>query len=123
MLDLCALREDGVASIDMDGGSPELLIEPWKIRYERLRGFFKKALTRYEGLEGKQFRDDLKLLALPSLSTTVRVQPTASSHAVQYGLKRVMRLRQPRSGALLTAFAQYQARAAFAHPFDPRIPT
>ena len=61
------------------------------------------------------------MLALPRLSTTVRVQATVIDQTVQYDLKRVMRLRQPRSGALLTAFAQYQARVAFEHPFDHRV--
>ena len=68
----------------------------------------------------KQVDGDLKSLALPRFSTTVRVDVAVSGQTVQYGLKRVMRLRQPRSGALLTSFAQYQARAAFKHDFDPR---
>ena len=121
VLDLCALREDGVARIDVEAASPELLIEPWKMRYKRLQKFFNAALTRYKELEDKQLSNELKMLALPRLSTTVRVQATVSGQTVQYDLKRVMRLRQPRSGALLTAFAQYQARVAFEHPFDHRV--
>ena len=36
---------------------------------------------------------------------------------MQYTVQRTIRLRQPWSGALLTEFAQYQARAAFEHDF------
>ena len=53
VLDLCALREDGVARIDVEAASPELLIEPWKMRYKRLQKVFNAALTRYKELGGQ----------------------------------------------------------------------
>ena len=120
VLDLCAVRADGSAVIQVNANSPELLIPPWQARYKKLKRFFKTALERWEILGAKQVDGDLKSLALPRFSTTVRVDAAVSGQTVQYGLKRVMRLRQPRSGALLTSFAQYQARAAFQHDFDPR---
>ena len=123
VVDLCATQQDGVARIEVDAESPELLIAPWKERYERLRRYFRTALDRYEQLRTRQVSDELKLLALPKLSATATAQATAGNRTVQYGFKRVMRLRQPWSGALLTAFAQFQARAAFEHPFDYRAPT
>ena len=54
------------------------------------------------------------------LSTTVEVRATVAEKEVTYDLERVMRLRQPWSGALLTALAHYQARAAFEHPLPQR---
>ena len=122
VLDLCALREDAVAAIEIDAACPERLIEPWKNRYERLQKFFAAALKRYEKLRGKQVEDQLKSLALPVPSTTIGLAASVSGKTVEYGLKRVMRLRQPWSGVLLSALAQYQARAAFEHPFDHRLP-
>ena len=122
VLDLCALREDGVALIEIGAACPELLIDPWKKRYERLQKFFEAALDRYEKLGNKRVEDEMKSLALPVPSTTVRLAGTVRDKTVRYSLKRVMRLRQPWSGALLSAFAQYQARAAFEHPFDDRVP-
>ncbi len=124
ILDLCAIRADGSAMIQINAAGPELLIPPWTARYKRLKRVFKTALGRWERLgdsqvANNQVADELKSLALPRFSTTVRVDPTVQGETVQYGLKRVMRLRQPRSGALLTSFAQYQARAAFEHVFDP----
>ena len=90
------------------------------LTYKELHRVFKTALGRWEQLGNRQVDNELKSLALPRFSTTVRVDAAVEGEIVQYGLKRVMRLRQPRSGALLTSFAQYQARAAFKHVFGPR---
>ena len=122
VLDLCALRPDGVAAINVDTACPDLVIAPWKTRHERLQRFFKAALSRYRQLEESQF-SELKSLVLPLASGTVQFQASANDNTVDYNLKRVMRLRQPRSGALLTALTQFQARAAFQHPFERRVPT
>ena len=122
VLDLCALQGAGSAEIEIDAACPEGLIEPWKKRYKRLQSFFAKALDGYEELRKKQVKDELKLLALPVPSATIQLAATVSGKTVGYDLKRVMRLLQPWSGFLLTAFAQYQARAAFEHPFDHRLP-
>ena len=120
VLDLCAISADGSATIQLDAASPELLIAPWKVRYKELSRIFKTAHGLWESLEEKQVNLQLKLLTMPTFSTTVRVDAAVHGKTVQYSLKRVMRLRQPRSGALLTRFAQYQARAAFEHEFDQR---
>jgi len=122
VLDLCALRTDGVATVDKDGECPGVVIESWARRYERLQKYFSAAFGRYEELAERGVKNELKALALPTLSETLRVSSSFDGSTLRYDLKRVMRLRQPRSGALLTAFAQYHARAAFEHPFDHRVP-
>ena len=122
VLDLCVLRPDGVATVDVTAPCPDLLIEPWKARYARLQRFFAAALARYRQVEDRTDCNEFKLLALPAPSTTVPFRVTAGVQTVGYDLKRVMRLRQPRAGALLTALAQHQARAAFEHPLDHSIP-
>ena len=123
VLDLCVFQPDGVAKIDVDVACPDWLIEPWRARYNRLARLFGDALRGYAELEEKELRTDLKLLALPRLSATVAQKANAEDRTVDYGLRRVSRLRQPRSGALLSAFAQYHARAAFEHPFEEEIQT
>ena len=120
VLDLCVFQADGIAKIDLMSPCPELLIEPWKARYDRLEKLFAMALKQYETLESKGLKELLKSLALPRLSTTVEVRATVAEKEVTYDLERVMRLRQPWSGALLTALAHYQARAAFEHPLPQR---
>ena len=67
--------------------------------------------------------NEFEALALPAAPSTVRFPVTAQGQTLMYDLKCVMRLRQPRSGALLTGMAQHQARAAFEHPFEHSIPT
>ena len=123
VLDLCSFREDGVACIEVGMECPELLIEPWKKRFRRLQNFYGAVLTQYEQLRGGRLGNEVQLLALPKPSGTVAIKGSLRGRTVRYGLKRVLRLRQPRSGALLTAFSQYQARAAFEHPFAHRFPT
>ena len=123
VLDLCVLQKDGAATIDLDATSPELVIEAWRKRHNLLRRFFHTALTRYKQLEQKGVKKELRSLALRTPSTTLRLPTRVDSKTLQYGLRRVMRLRQPWSGAMLTAYTHYQARAAFEHPLDHRIPT
>ena len=120
VLDLCAICTDGSATIQVEATSPELLIVPWKARHTQLKRVFKAALGQWKQLNAKQLKNELKSLALPRFSTTLRVAPVLLGENVQYGVKRVMRLRQPWSGALLTSFTQYQARAAFEHALHAR---
>ena len=68
-------------------------------------------------LTDKAINDETAALALPGSSITLDVVPVASAMTLRYELRRTMSLRQPWSGALLTEFAQYQARAAFEHAF------
>lgn len=121
VLDLCAMRRDGAAMIDPKEDCPTALIEPWQERHGKLCKYFGKALGRYEQLTAKKHDDDVTLIALPGSSNTLRLEPAVNDGKLQYGVKRVLRLRQPWSGALLTEFTQYQARAAFEHFFGPCV--
>ena len=53
VLDLCAVCEDGSAAIDVGVETPELLIEPWRVRYGKLRKLFVKALATHTGGDGQ----------------------------------------------------------------------
>ena len=117
VLDLCAVCEDGSAEIDVNEECPTLLIEPWQKRYQKLRRFFGEALDRYEELENKDLDEETPSLALPGSTTFLKLGPNVTGKTLKYGVKRMLRLRQPWSGALLTKFAQYQARTAFDHYF------
>ena len=117
VLDLCAVNSDGSAAIDVDAAEPELLIEPWRVRYAKLRKLYCQALRAHDRLKGGGFEGETASLALPGSSNTLDFSPIVNGKSVRYGVERTIRLRQPRSGALLTEFAQYQARAAFEHDF------
>ena len=118
VLDLCVFGIGGEVKIEVGGPCPELIIEPWKRRHTYLQRFFRTALTNHKILVAKKVPERLRLLALPKLSTSVTVQPHVNADVVHYGIKRMLRIRQPWSSALLTAFSQHQARAAFEHRFE-----
>ena len=117
VLDLCAITDDGSASIDVNEDTPELLIGPWMVRHKKLRRLFSSALDARVELIEAETNDETASLVLPGSSVTLDIRPAATATTLQYDVKRTMRLRQPWSGALLTEFTQYQARAAFEHYF------
>ena len=117
VLDLCVLSGDGSATIDLEALAPRVLIEPWKGRHRRLSKVFDTALKTHEGLTNCGADADAALLALPGRWNTLALEPVVAGNTVRYAVQRTIRLRQPWSGALLTEFAQYQARAAFEHDF------
>ena len=117
VLDLCVLQADGRAAVDVEEECPDLLIEGWEKRARKLQNHFRKALDQQRDLAVAGLCSEVASLALPDASTTLKVGKEGAGGTVTYGIRRVMRLRQPWSGALLTEFAQYQARAAFEHYF------
>ena len=104
----------------MSAERPELLTEPWRVRHQKLCKFFGRALNQYDELTKAAVDDEIASLVLPGSSTTLKLRSVVAGKTLQYGVKRILRLRQPWSGALLSEFAQYQARAAFEHPFGHR---
>ena len=120
VLDLCVLHTEGRAAVDVGAQCPELLIEGWEKRAKKLQKHFHKVLELQRALAVK-LGDEVASLALPDASSTLNIGKEGSGGEVTYGIRRVMRLRQPWSGALLTEFAQYQARAAFEADFGYRV--
>ncbi|MDE2847512.1 MAG: hypothetical protein OXO51_12445 [Gemmatimonadota bacterium] len=117
VLDLCTFSNDGMAKINVCEECPQMLIEPWKERYRKLCRHFEEVLNRYSDLTNCELDDETNLLALPGSANTLKLKPEVADKTLKFGVKRVLRLRQPWSGALLTEFAQYHARAAFDHYF------
>ena len=117
VLDLCVVHGDGSDTINLSADCPELMIEPWRIRHKKLCKFFSRAFEGYAELTGKELSKEIASLTFPGTSSTLKFQMAVRGRQLHYGVRRKMRLRQPWSGALLTEFSQYQARAAFEHPF------
>ena len=117
VLDLCTIQSDGVARIDVSQSCPHRLADPWKKRYKLLKKFFGDALVGNGESKDGQPNASPESMALTRFSYTAQITSKACDHALEYDLRRVMRLRQPRSGAVLTSFSQYSARAAFEHDF------
>lgn len=123
VLDLCVLQADGRAAVDVEAECPDLLVEGWAKRARKLRNRFRTARDLQQELAAAGLCGEVPSLALPDASTTLNVEKNVRARTVTYGIRRVMRLRQPWSAALLTEFAQYQARAAFEHYFGYRVDT
>ena len=121
VLDLCVFQTDGRATVDVEGECPDLVIEGWEKRARKLQKHFGNALDLQRDLAAAELSSEAASLALPDASSTLRVEKAGCDGVVRYGIRRVMRLRQPWSGALLTEFAQYQARAAFEHEFGYHV--
>ena len=121
VLDLCVLHSEGRAAVDVGADCPDLLIEGWEKRARKLQEHFGRALDLQRALAAVKLDGEVASLALPDASSTLNVGKEGAGQEVTYGIRRIMRLRQPWSGALLTEFAQYQARAAFEHDFGYRV--
>lgn len=117
VLDLCVLSDDGSARIDLEAPTPRMLVEPWRARHKWLKKVFDTALETHQNLTKSGAEADAALVALPGWWSTQPLNPAVAEKTVRYAVQRTIRLRQPWSGALLTEFAQYQARAAFEHYF------
>lgn len=123
VLDLCVFRRDGLAVIDVAGDCPHEMIATWRKRHGKLQKHFAEALKLHGTIAKAGFEPQAESLALPDASTTLKICKSVRDGMVQYGVSRVMRLRQPWAAALLTEFAHYGARAAFEHYFGERIGT
>ena len=123
VLDLCVLQTDGGAAVDVEAECQDLLVKGWEKRARKLQNYFRKALDLQREMATVELDNEAASLALPDASGTLMVEKAGADGVVTYGIRRVMRLRQPWSGALLTYFAQYQARAAFEHEFGYRVDT
>ncbi len=123
VLDLCVLQTGGRAAVEVEAECPDLLVKGWEKRARKLQNYFRKKLHLQREMATVELDNEAASLALPDASGTLMVEKAGADGVVTYGIRRVMRLRQPWSGALLTDFAQYQARAAFEHEFGYRVDT
>ena len=115
VLDLCVFGSGGVSTLDVDQESDGLMIEALERRFTRLSNYYREALKLCNDLG--TYREDLSVLGIPHASLSLDLAHTASQSGVTYDVRRIRKLRQPWSGALLTEFAQYQARMAYEHDF------
>lgn len=119
VLDMCALNEAGEASLESEAPCPEHLIPAWKLHYEKLMEEVGKTVRRADEFTRKGI--PLKSVAplLARCSNVALFTPTIDlgRKKLSFNVKRVMRLRQPRAGALSSRYANFMARQAFEHDF------
>ncbi len=120
-LDLCVFSGDGSARIAVSDNCPANLLPGWTRRHADLRGAATKTISLYEFVKQNQpiqqsgRQQEVLKAILPRSAPTQILKPNIdiATRSLSYNCKRTERLNQPQSGALLTAFCAYLARAAF----------
>jgi hypothetical protein len=119
VLDLCAFRTDGKAAIFIKDAVSSGVIPSWQRYYSVLQKDALKLLKDYEALK----RTNKKEVALIALLTKANHKGAITADIdqqqgkIEYHIKRVRRLLQPRAGELLNKYAAYKSRDAFEHDF------
>ena len=119
VLDLCAFRADSTASLGLNDECPESVIPSWQRYFAELQHDAKNLLQRYQDLKKTPGRENALIAPLtrPNFRGIVSGDLNSTAQTVQYNIKRVRRLLQPRAGELLSRFAIYKTRYAFEHEF------
>ena len=123
ILDLCVYQKDGSAKISYGQTCPETLIPSWKNHFSKINRDFEKVIKRYKELQEKGIKKDILNMILPKSSNEkstlfkAKIQLSKKEESISYDCKRIGRLCQPRSGELLTKYANYISRMAFEHDF------
>ena len=122
VLDLCALREDGRASVEVNAAVPIRLNEAWSERAGRLQKWAASLLRRYGLLtaQGLKHREAESIATNAWMGKFATGSVDAGHNRVSYNIMRVGRLKQPRAGALLSRYANSLSRDAFEHDLARR---
>ena len=125
ILDLSVFSADGVVAIDLSAATaPTGMIPAWQKRFEIVLQSARNKIAQYRGMtksfNGKVPKDIDRIIQATltgSVSGVVSGAIKLAPDRIEYNLKRVGRLKQPRSAGLLRDFAYYKARDAFDHDF------
>lgn len=121
-LDMCAFNQDGCARLRADQSVPDHVLPNWQKRFTKLQKWVRDTVKQYaemqsDNISGPTVEVLTRALtgtgAWPRLTSRILV----SEGAVDYGIRRVTRLREPYRSALLSRMAQREARDAF----DPSL--
>jgi hypothetical protein len=122
VLDLCVYQDDGSSTFSKDDKCLENIIPAWRFRHEKILQSVKKEIERYIKLKANIADKQLLGWVNPKSSNDNLFKATiddssTGKETLSYTCKRVGRLCQSRASAMLTAYANYIARAAFEHEF------
>lgn len=125
VLDLCALRPDGHATLSTKEKCPDGVIPSWERYFIELQGEVENLLKRHEKFKKTESKDKelVALLTKVSHKGIITGDLHAQEERVEYHVKRIRRLLEPRSGEVLTRYAAYKSRDAFEHDFGDLPPT
>lgn len=124
MLDLCVFRTDGNATLSVKDAAPDGMIPSWQRYYAALQQDAGQLLKRYHDFKKTDKKDKalIALLTKTSHKGIITADLDGQQGRVEYHIKRVRRLLQPRAGEILTRYAAYTSRDAFEHDFGDLPP-
>ncbi|MCF8256419.1 MAG: hypothetical protein K9J06_02635 [Flavobacteriales bacterium] len=134
VLDLAVFNEKGVCKIDLTKGPlvcPTRLHSPWVARYGKVQEFysvlekriigslkqfdsFTSSRRKYVGIKSLVLQGLFPSLSIPQIINTAKIY---SNGKFDFGIRRVLRLREPEASSLLRAYLSYKAREAKDHDF------
>lgn len=119
-LDMCVFNDAGQAIFSLKDNLPKYLIHAWKLRFGIVTKFVKEMLSQYERIKPTDAQRDDVVRLLTRISNeklfTGKIDPEAQT--LSFGFRRVARLRDSRSIALLSAYTSFLSRDAFEHPLE-----
>jgi hypothetical protein len=119
VLDLCIFNSDGISKLTLNTPLSNGLIPAWVKYHSTVARYFGKYLEKLKRY-AKFLDEETKLMLLPASTPECKFKPEVSDDfsSIDYGLKRVGRLRQPTSGEVLLKLSHFNSRAAFDHELD-----
>ncbi len=133
ILDLCVMREDGKAELAaFDKNMPDGLIPSWRLHHHNMRVKLRAAgdcwhevVQACAGVTREQKQKVINAIKAsefgavfgPNLWIPFTPVRNGRDTRISFDCRRIRRLNQPWSGALLTAYTQYLSRAAFEHDY------
>lgn len=119
ILDLCAFRTDGHAKLSSSDMCPDVVIPSWQRYFTSLKKDAAKILQRYQDLKRTDKKDKtlIALLTRATHSGLITGDINSQDSSVEYHVRRIRRLLQPRAGEVLNRYAVYKTRDAFEHDF------
>jgi hypothetical protein len=125
VLDLCVFRTDGLAVLSTKDTCPDGVIPSWQRYFTALQKDAATLLKRYEAFKKTDKKDKALIAILTKAShkgiVTADIHP--QDERVEFHIKRIRRLLQPRAGEILTRYGAYTSRDAFEHDFGDLPPT
>jgi hypothetical protein len=121
ILDLCVYQKDGTSKININNICPELALPSLKLYYDKICKQGEAIFKQYEEIKKVTDNTTLHKLVLTNLCDKRifkgDISIKGNEQTISFGCKRIMRLNQPWSSALLTEFTQYCARTAYNNDF------
>jgi hypothetical protein len=118
IVDLCVFNPGGIAEIRVGDTCPIGMLHSWEMRFSCLQAEVKRAVEDFRKFsEGAspELREVLQNVFTKTVKKFVKGEIKGSPDRLEYPLRRIGRMKHPRSSSLLRELAFFRARDAFDH--------